>query len=197
MPDDDADFLTFIARIRAGDQRAAAELVVRYEPLIRREIRLHLDNRTLARVFDSMDICQSVLASFFVRTAAGEYDIDTAAQLVGLLVKMARNKLNMAARREYRLRRDVRRRSSSPEAMLDRVPDTAPTAAQQIENRDLLSRVYERFTPDELRISRLRSSGAAWEEVAIELGGSAESRRMQFTRALERVAAELGLDFPS
>ena len=56
-----------IRRVRAGDEQAAAELVRRYEPLIRREVRFQLEDRRLCRVFDSMDICQSVLASFFVR----------------------------------------------------------------------------------------------------------------------------------
>jgi hypothetical protein len=30
------------------------------------------DDRRICRLFDSMDICQSVLKSFFVRTAAGQ-----------------------------------------------------------------------------------------------------------------------------
>ena len=33
-------FADFIRRIRAGDDRAAQELVERYEPVIRREVRL-------------------------------------------------------------------------------------------------------------------------------------------------------------
>ena len=79
------DFQDAIQRIRAGDEQAAAELVPRFEPLVRREIRLNLKDRRLARVFDSMDVCQSVLASFFFRTAAGEYEriSDDAAMLAG------------------------------------------------------------------------------------------------------------------
>ena len=85
-------FTDFIRRVRAGDAQAAAELVRRYEPLIRREVRLRLEDRRLARAFDSMDVCQSVLASFFVRTAAGQYDLEEPGQLVKLLARMARNK---------------------------------------------------------------------------------------------------------
>ena len=85
------DFQTAIRQIRNGDEDAAAELVHSFEPLVRREIRLGLKDRRLARVFDSMDVCQSVLASFFVRTAAGEYDLDSPQQLAGLLVQMARS----------------------------------------------------------------------------------------------------------
>src|SRR5262245_38600265 len=103
------DFGDAIHRIRSGDEAAAAELVRKYEPLIRREVRLHLEDQRLRRVFDSMDVVQSVLASFFIRTAAGEYDLDNPDQLTGLLVQMARNKLASAARKQYRQRRDARR----------------------------------------------------------------------------------------
>lgn len=60
-------FSDFLKRIRAGDSQAAEELVRKYESLIRRQVRLNLDSR-LNNVFDSMDVCQSVLKSFFVRT---------------------------------------------------------------------------------------------------------------------------------
>src|SRR5947208_3012046 len=106
---DDGTFADFVRRIRAGDEQAAAELVRKYEPLIRREVRLQLEDRRLNRIFDSLDVCQSVLASFFLRTAAGQYDLEQPAQLVQLLVTMARNKLASEARRQNRQRRDHRR----------------------------------------------------------------------------------------
>src|SRR4051794_11644781 len=101
----------FIRLIRGGDERAAEDLVRRYEPEIRLEIRtwLRLRDPRLRRVFDSMDICQSVLASFFVRAAVGDFDLDEPRQLVRLLVGMARNKLADRVRHHQRKRRHVRR----------------------------------------------------------------------------------------
>ncbi len=93
-------FCDLIQQVRAGDQDAAAELVRLYESAIRRAVRFRLYDARLRSHFDSMDICQSVLASFFVRAAAGQYDIDTPEQLVKLLTSMARNKLASQARRE-------------------------------------------------------------------------------------------------
>src|SRR6516162_4696607 len=93
-------FDEFMRRVRAGDEQAAAELVRQFEPLIRREVRYQLRDQRLYRLFDSMDICQSVLASFFVRTAAGQYDVHSHEQLVKLLVSMAHNKLASAARKQ-------------------------------------------------------------------------------------------------
>src|SRR6516165_1899580 len=64
-----ATFQDLIRRIRAGDPEAAAELVRRYEPTIRRAVRVRLVDARLGALLDSLDVCQSVLASFFVRSA--------------------------------------------------------------------------------------------------------------------------------
>src|ERR1700736_4210985 len=98
MPPDDS-FADFMHRVRAGDQQAAAELVRRYESEIRREVRLRLSDPRLNRALDSMDLCQSVLGSFFVRVALGQYDLDNPRQLLKLLMGMARNKLAFQVRK--------------------------------------------------------------------------------------------------
>ncbi len=106
---DDNSFGGFIQRIRAGDEGAAVEFVRRFEPFIRVEVRRRLSDPRLYRAFDSMDICQSVLASFFVRAASGQYDLDRPEQLLRLLVAMTRNKLAFQTRRQHYPRRDIRR----------------------------------------------------------------------------------------
>jgi hypothetical protein len=77
-------FRDLILRVRAGDEAAAADLVRRYEPAIRRAVRLRLRDPCLGRLCDSMDVCQSVLASFFVRAALGQYDLNSTDQLLRL-----------------------------------------------------------------------------------------------------------------
>src|SRR6516225_12368449 len=104
-----SEFAEFIRRIRAGDDQAARELVQLYEPVIRREVRLRLRDLRLASRFDWTDICQSVLASFFVRAAAGQYDLERPDQLVRLLVSIARNKVAYHARRHRAGNRDLRK----------------------------------------------------------------------------------------
>src|SRR5262249_54335757 len=98
-----------ILRVRAGDGESAEELVRDYEPVLRVAIRARLTDPTLTRLMDSGDVCQSVLASFFARAAAGQYDLNSPAQLVGLLTRMAHNKLASRARYLTRECRDVRR----------------------------------------------------------------------------------------
>ena len=77
-------------RIRAGDQGAATELVRRYEPALRRSVRLRLRGPRLRRVFDSSDVCQAVLFRFFVSVAEGRYAPETPEQVLRLLATLAR-----------------------------------------------------------------------------------------------------------
>ncbi len=190
MSDQNA-FADLLRRVRAGDQEAAADLVRRYEPLIRREVRLNLEDQRLGRVFDSMDVCQSVLASFFLRTAAGEYDLDRPEQLVGLLVKMARNKLASAARRQARQKRDHRRQAGA--AGLERVAARGDSPSELVAGRELLQRFHALLDGEERQLVELRGQGLAWADIAERLGGNAQARRMQLARAIERAGKELGL----
>src|SRR5262245_22540709 len=187
-------FVQSVARSRAGDEPAAAALVRQYEPLIRREIRMKLEDQRLNRLFDSMDVCQSVLASFFLRTAAGEYDLERPEQLVGLLVSMARHKLASAARREYRERRDSRRVAERAGERLGCLPDGGAGPGEVLAGKALLSQLGQALSEEERQIVELRSDGLAWADVAATLGGTAQSRRMQLTRAVERIMRELGIE---
>jgi RNA polymerase sigma-70 factor (ECF subfamily) len=190
---DSNTFRDFVRRIRAGDEQAALTLVREYEPFIRREVRLHLQDQRLCRLFDSMDICQSVLASFFVRTAAGQYDLDRPDQLLKLLISMARKKLAMTARRHRRQRRDHRRNLADVSNKLELVEDVSPSPSQLAAGKELLQRFRESLTDEERQLSDLRNQGLAWAQIAIELGGTAQARRVQLSRAVDRVAQTLGL----
>jgi RNA polymerase sigma-70 factor (ECF subfamily) len=192
--DEQKTFVDFIRRIRGGDAVATEELVRRYEPMIRREVRLHLEDPRLARLFDSVDVCQSVLASFFLRAAAGQYDLETPPQLVNLLVEMARRKLALAARRQYRQRRDVRRVSRFAADAVDRAIAAGPEPGEIVAGEELLQRFRQRLSAEERQLAEWRSEGVAWAEIAGRLGGTPDSRRLQLLRAVDRVTRELGLD---
>jgi RNA polymerase sigma-70 factor (ECF subfamily) len=186
-------FAELLTRARAGDPDAAAELVRRYEPSVRVVVRAHLVDPTLRRYFDSMDICQSVLGSFFVRAAAGQFDLSEPGQLVGLLVTMTRNKLAMQARRYRQAKRDVRRTAADDEA-LGGVAGTGASPPDIAAVRELLSTLLDRLTEEEREIAQRRALGQDWTAIAAEMGGSADARRKQLGRAIDRLAPELGLD---
>jgi RNA polymerase sigma-70 factor (ECF subfamily) len=105
----DESFSDLVRRVRTGDQDAAAELVPRYEPAIRRAVRVRLVDDRLRHQFDSMDVCQSVLASFFVRAALGQFESEMSEQLLELLATMVRNKVANRAQQQRAARRDYRR----------------------------------------------------------------------------------------
>jgi RNA polymerase sigma-70 factor (ECF subfamily) len=186
-------FEELIRRVRAGDPGAAAELVRNYEPAIRRAVRFRLADARLGSLLESMDICQSVLASFFVRVATGQYELETPEQLLRLLTAMARNKLTSQARKQHALRRDSRRVSGGDEAA-GKLVATGENPSSQVEARDLLQEVHRRLSPEERRLLELRNQGYDWAGIASELGGSAEALRRRLSRALDRVSQELGLD---
>lgn len=185
-----------IRRIREGDGAAAAELVQSYEPAIRRVVRLRLNDSRLRRTFDSMDICQSVLGSFFVRAALGQYELTTADQLLKLLVQMARHKVIDQVRKQRAGQRDQRRviDDSEAAAMLAAIQ---PTASAYVAGKELLELVRSRLSPEERELADLRAAGREWNEIAAERAESAEALRKRLSRALDRVSQELGLDSES
>ena len=188
---DEVPFHDLIQKVRGGDEAAAAELVRRYEPAIRRAVRFRLTDPRLRRTCDSLDVSQSVLASFFVRAASGQYDLDTPEQLLRLLTTMARNKLLNQARHEYATRRDTR--LISEDVSGHEVAASAPGPAQQAEARELLAEVRKRLLPDELQLVELRNQGHDWNAIAAQLGGNAAALRQKLHRALARLSEQFSL----
>jgi RNA polymerase sigma-70 factor (ECF subfamily) len=184
-------FAEFLWKVRAGDETAAAELVRRYEPALRLEIRLRLTDPKLRRLLDPADLCQSVLKSFFIRAVTGQFDLDSPEKLLALLRTMARNKVAHQARRQQALRRDMRRDVSLGES---EPAGHDPSPSRLAIGRELLDAFQSRLSAEERRMADLRSAGREWAEIARELGGTPQARRKQLTRAVERVAQELGLD---
>jgi RNA polymerase sigma-70 factor (ECF subfamily) len=185
-------FQEFIRRIRNGDEQAAIELVRTYEPAIRRAARVRLVDTRLQRLFDSMDISQSVFASFFVRAALGQYDLEKPEQLLKLLVTMSRKKLIDHAREHGAARRDFRREQG--DKSVDLLADADNNPARHAAARDMLEACRAKLSPQERELADRRAAGQGWEQIAAALGGTAEARRKELSRAVERVAQELKLD---
>ncbi len=188
-------FDALMIRVQAGDPDAAAELVQHYEPDIRLEVRvrLRIQDGRVRRMLDSMDITQSVLASFFAGVAVGRFVPEHPQQLLGLLVTMARNKLLSHVRHQRRQRRDARRGESFDAARHD-VAAAGESPSQIVANRELLGEFRKRLSVEERQLADLRGDGRAWTAIATELGGTAEGRRKQLERAFARIARELNLD---
>jgi RNA polymerase sigma factor (sigma-70 family) len=186
-------FLTFLDRVRTGDQKAAEELVRMYEPEIRREVRLRLRDSRLRRDFDSVDICQSVMASFFIRASMGQFEVNKPEDLIRLLVTMTRNKLVSQVRKQQTQGRDFRRREAAGQEELQNVAQ-GPTPSLLVANDELIQEFRKRMSPEELGIAERRTQGLTWDTIAAQVGGTSEGCRKQLSRAVDRISQELGLD---
>ena len=186
-------FADFLRRIRAGDDQAAVELVRQFEPLIRTEVRMRLSDPRLYRLFDSMDICQSVLGSFFIRVAAGAYDLQRPEQLVKLLIAITRNKLAFQIRKAHRQRQDVNRLVAVGVEDME-VASSQTTPSQCVAGEELLQTFRARLTDEERSLADSRTHEVSWEEIANRMGGTPQARRKQLARAIDRVSKELGLE---
>jgi RNA polymerase sigma-70 factor (ECF subfamily) len=189
----EADFANLIRRVRAGDAAAAEEIVRRYESAVRAVVRARLFDPGMRRQFDSMDICQSVLASFFVRVAAGQFELERPAQLVALLTKMAQNKLAWHVRYHLQQRRDIRR--GRPDlAQTTQPASSSSDPARRVEAKELLERAWQSMDHELREIASRRLEGQSWDQVARAIGGTAGARRMQFERGLNEIAEQIGIE---
>ena len=94
-PPRDEDIRGFLARIRAGDEDAARELLTRYEAEVRLVVRRQLP-RLLRSRFDSLDFLQSVWGSFFRRVRSRDgaaTEFEDSRHLVAFLARAAKNKV--------------------------------------------------------------------------------------------------------
>lgn len=187
-------FRDMMQRVRSGDEQAAAELVRLYEPEIRRAVRVRHTDPALRRTLDSMDITQSVLGNFFVRAAAGQFELDHPDQLLRLLVTMARNRLFDQARRQQAGRRNNKRLAAGGQEQLDQVADRQDSPSQQVVLKELLHKLRESLTEQERLLADQRAAGREWADIAAETGETPEALRKRLARAIDRVAPQFGLD---
>lgn len=184
-------FHDLLRSVRAGDAEAASRLVRQYEHEIRRAVRLRLTDARLRRTLDSVDVCQSVLANFFVRAAAGQFDLERPEQLLQLLVRMAHNKVIDKAREGKAARRDVRRVEAGNSEVLNAAAGRGETPSEVVAGRELLERARQLLSDEERRLFDARAEGRDWAEIAATLGGTPDALRKQLARALDRVEEQL------
>jgi DNA-directed RNA polymerase specialized sigma24 family protein len=190
---DETSFADLLERIRNGDAAAAQELVQRFEPVLRRMVHVRLVGNRLRRLVDSDDICQSVLASFFIRAALGQYEISSSDDLLKLLAVMARNKVVNKARRIERGGAEGKRVSLA-ELSNSKLATASAGPSQHAALKDLLHEVRRRLPREEIRLLELRQQGMEWADIAEQTGDKPDALRKRLTRAVDQVAQELGID---
>src|SRR3954451_5154153 len=92
--------------VQNGDAAAVAQLFDRYAQRLARLAEQHLSRKMAGRL-DGEDVVQSVFRTFFRRSAQGEFQIDSSAQIWRLLVKITLLKARAKGRHHTAGVRDV------------------------------------------------------------------------------------------
>ena len=172
-----------LAQVRAGNQDAATKLVSRYEPLVRNSIRVRLRDERLRRLFDSMDLCQSVMGDFF--SDLNKFEISSPQDLINLLITIVNSKVADKYRYATTKKRDMNRLDEGGPSSDLYKPGATPSAI--LERQETLDLILRELREDELRIYRLREQNLSWSEIAQATGRTEAAAQEVFRRALVRI----------
>lgn len=190
--DDASDIPGFLARIAAGDEDAARELLTRYEAEVRLVVRRQLPKLLRSR-FDSLDFLQSVWGSFFRRVKGGPAEFEDSRHLVAFLARAAKNKVIDEYRRAGSRKGDMHR-----EEPLwtdgDRPRDLAAvgdTPSQVAEAHEALGRLRDLLPQDRHMLLDLKAQGLSSRDIGEKLGISERTVQRVFEDLRRRVEADL------
>lgn len=184
------EFAALIDRTRAGDQDAAAELIERYEPEIRRAARLRLTDPEMRRIVDSMDIAQSVFGRFFRQVNEGETQLERPEQLLALLTRITRNRIIDEHRRQTAQKRGGNNDVADLDLAL--LTQAGPGPKTTAVAKELLEAAQSHLSAEERELMQRRSEGDSWDEIAADTGQKPDAIRKRLERALQRVREEMG-----
>jgi RNA polymerase sigma-70 factor (ECF subfamily) len=180
----------FIARIHDGDQDAARELLLRYEPKIRLVVRRQLP-RLLRSRFDSQDFVQSMWGSFFRRMRANPSELEDPKSLIAILVQAARHKVIDEYRRASGPKRDVRREESIWDGARPRdITDLSDSPSEVAEASEALGRLRALLPADRRMVLDLKAAGLSTKEIAGQVGLSERTVR----RVIEDLHRRAGIE---
>jgi RNA polymerase sigma factor (sigma-70 family) len=183
---DEGDLKGFLARIQAGEEDAARELLTRYEAEVRLVVRRQLP-RLLRSRFDSLDFLQSVWGSFFrrVRSGPGLAEFEDQRHLVAFLARAAKNKVIDEYRRAGSQKQDMHREEpiwadgDHPRELAARTDSPSQVA----EAKELYDRLRDLLPEERHAILDLKAQGLSSRDIGQRLGIS--------ERTVQRVLEDL------
>jgi RNA polymerase sigma-70 factor (ECF subfamily) len=189
MPED-SPAQDLLVRLRAGDEQAAAEVFDRFARrlvgLARQKLGVAMRGKQ-----DPEDAVQSAFKSFFLRYAAGQYELASWDDLWGLLTRITAHKCGHRLEHFHAARRDVHREVSAPAAddssqsweLLAR----DPTPFEALMLAEVLEELHRSLGVRDRAILTLRLQGAEDAAICVQLQCS---ERTVF-RVLERIRRKL------
>jgi RNA polymerase sigma-70 factor (ECF subfamily) len=189
--DADKEFTELIARVRQGDEAAAAELVAQYEGIIRRRAR-RLLGPALRVYLDSVDIAQSVNRTLLIGLRRASFAVSTPEELTRLALTLVRRKVARYWRkrkREAECRQSCDGRSSGEGRTVEQAGSMQPTT-DPLQLEELAGQVLERLAGVDRQLVELRLQGYTTAEAARTLGVSPAFLRSRLSRLRKRLWEE-------
>ena len=188
-------FQHLLRLVRSGNPNAISKFLAEYEPFVRRAMRFRLARASLQSAADSVDVCQSVFGSLFIRLVAGEYELATEEDLNKLLYSIANNKFLALQRRELAKRRD-RRLTVSLDTRVEIADKRQVTPERSLSLVELMTKFESNLEPDEWQLYQLRKQGQSWHSIATQVDEDPIVLRKRLSRAVRRVALALRIEDP-
>jgi RNA polymerase sigma factor (sigma-70 family) len=183
-PDDSSDIPAFLARIQAGDEAAARELLARYEAEVRLVVRRQLPKLLRSR-FDSLDFLQSVWGSFFQRVRTGPAEFEDSRHLVAFLARAAKNKVIDEYRRAASRKQDMHREEPLwvDGGRARELPADIDSPSEVAQAREVYGKLRALVPEERRKIIDLKAEGLSSRDIGEQLGIS--------ERTVQRVLEDL------
>jgi RNA polymerase sigma factor (sigma-70 family) len=160
-----------VARLRGGDPQAAEEVFARYAQRLTRLAEEQLSRKLAARL-DGADVVQSVFRTFFRRSAAGEFRIDSSAELWRLLVQITLQKARAYGRQHTAGVRNVAAEALGGSALLNEAVTREPGPPEAAVLVDQIEAVLRGLPALYCDLLQLRLEGHSVSDTAARLGVS-------------------------
>ena len=185
-----------VARWRAGDEQAAAELVQRYTTRLVALARSRLSG-SVAHRLDPEDLVQSAYRSFFSKARRDSIEIEPNGDLWQLLVTITLHKLHNQMKRVTAQKRAAQKEQSfgSEDSLLGLrgfALGGDPSPVEALALVDLLEKVMRSLEPAERRMLEMRLQGYTLAEVAAEVRCSERTVRRTVAEIKERLQRLFG-----
>ena len=189
MPLERPELQNLLERVRQGDEEAVRELLVQFEPHVRRVVRRRLPV-VMRSKFDSMDFVQSVWGDFFPKLARGEISFDSPQRLASFLAVVAKAKVTNEFRRRFGKKLDIHKEVAMGNGLIYVPGKTGdPTPSENLVANERLEAIMSGRPELHKKLIELRSKGFTFDEVAEKLGITERTAR----RILHGVEKDLRL----
>jgi RNA polymerase sigma-70 factor (ECF subfamily) len=160
-------FAKLMGQLRAGDDRAAAEVFQRFSQRLIALARTHLDS-WVRRKEDPEDVVQSVYKSFFARCEAGRFDLVSWNDLWSLLTAITLRKCADRVDHVRAKRRDALREAG--DADLAEHNDPEPTPLEALVLTETVETLFRAFDAEDHPIIELSLQGYTTSEISVTVG---------------------------